>query len=451
MMKYTEFKERVMAAAASRGLTEYELYAEEKENISAETLNHEISAFSSGNVTGACFRCVSQGKLGYASTELYTLSEAERVVEAAMENAACLETEGEALIHGPGDTYTKVEAGTVTEPTASQLTGLAMKIEEAAYAADLKVADGSQSGAVFYRNQIYLSNSRGLDLTHENAYTMAYCSPIAKEGEEMFSGFYSVGGDFAGLDPQAIAQKGVEDAVSQIGARILPTGTYDVMFSNHMTAALLRVYANIFSAEAAQKGMSPLAGKEGEPVAAPCVTLTDDPFCGDSLVRVPFDGEGVATSRRDVVKEGRLVTLLYNLAAAHRAGVASTGNGVKAGYAAPVSIQPHNFYLQKGGGGTTEEMYEKLGDGVYITELNGMHAGANPVTGDFSLASAGFLIEKGKKTGPVKDFTVSGNFYQLLQDISLVGDDWELRPPMRGGSCFGGPSFIVRGMSIGGK
>ncbi|MCD7737720.1 MAG: TldD/PmbA family protein [Lachnospiraceae bacterium] len=450
-MIYTEFKELVMAAAASRGLTEYELYAEEKENISAETLNHEISAFSSGNVTGACFRCVYQGKLGYASTELYTPSEAERVVAAAMENAASLETEGEAFIHEPGDTYTKIESGTVTEPTASGLTELAMQIEEAAYAADPKIVDGSQSGVDFHRNRIYLSNSRGLDLAHENAYTAAYSSPIAREGEEMFSGFYSKLGDFAQLDSQEIARKGVEDAVSQIGARTVSTGTYDVMFSNHMTAALLRVYSNIFSAEAAQKGMSLLAGKEGEAVAATCVTLTDDPFCEDSLVKIPFDGEGVATRRKDVVKEGRLVTLLYNLAAAHKAGVASTGNGVKAGYAAPVSIQPYNFYLEKGGGGTTEEMYERLGDGIYITELNGMHAGANPVTGDFSLASAGFLIEKGKKTGPAKNFTVSGNFYQLLKDIALVGDDWELRPPMWGSACFGGPSFIVRGMSIGGK
>ncbi|MCD7806280.1 MAG: TldD/PmbA family protein [Lachnospiraceae bacterium] len=450
-MKYTEFKERVMAAAASRGLTEYELYGEEKENISVETLNHEISAFSSGTVAGACFRCVCQGKLGYASTELYTDSEARRVVEAAMENACALETEGEAFLHEPGDCYRKMEQAQVTEPSASQLKELAMKIEEAAYGADPRIVDGSQSSADFRRNRIFLSNSKGLDLTHENAYTAAYSFPIAREGGEMFSGFDSKAGDYAALDPVSIAQKGVEDAVSQIGASAVPTGTYDVMFSSHMTAAMLQVYVNIFSAQAAQKGMSLLAGKEGEMTAAPCVTLTDDPFCQESLVKMPFDGEGVATVRKDVVKNGRLITLLYNLATAHKAGVASTGNGVKAGYAAPVSIQPYNFYLEKGGGGTREEMYEHLGNGIYITELNGMHAGANPVTGDFSLASAGFLIENGKKSKPVRNFTVSGNFYQLLKDIALVGDDWELRPPMRGGACFGGPSFIVRGMSIGGK
>ncbi|MCD8325336.1 MAG: TldD/PmbA family protein [Lachnospiraceae bacterium] len=450
-MKYTEFKEKVMAAAAARGLTEYELYAEEKENISVETLNHEISAFSTGTVAGACFRCVYQGKLGYASTELYTASEAERVVEEAMENASILETEGEAFIHEPGDAYTKPEKKPVTEPSAAQLTELALKTEEAAYGADERIVNGSQSSANFYRNKIFLSNSKGLDLTDENAFTAVGSYPIAREGEEMFSGFYSKAGDYTELDPQIVAEKGVEDAVSQIGAVSVPTGTYDVMFSNHVTAMMLRVYLNIFSAEAAQKEMSMLAGKENEMVAVPCVTLIDDPFCEDSLVKTPFDGEGVATRRKDVVKEGRLMTLLHNLATAHKAGVASTGNGVKAGYAAPVSIQPYNFYLEKGGGGTTEEMYEHLGDGIYLTELNGMHAGANPVTGDFSLASAGFLVENGKKSRPIKNFTISGNFYQLLQDIALVGDDWELRPPMRGNACYGGPSFIVRGMSIGGK
>ncbi|MCD7863014.1 MAG: TldD/PmbA family protein [Lachnospiraceae bacterium] len=450
-MKYTEFKELVMTAAKAGGLTEYELYAEESETISAETLGHEISAFSSGNVTGACFRCISQGKIGYASTELYTASEAERLVHDAMENAAILETEGEAYIHEPGDDYVKVEAPAVTVPSAQELTDLAVKIVEASYAADSRIIDSSQSSTLFKQSRTYLSNSKGLDLARENAYTMASSYPIAQDGEEMFSGFDTKAGDYHNLDPQAIAQKGVEDAVSQIGAKAVPTGIYDVMFSNHVTAMLLGCYLSVFSAESAQKGMSRLGGKEGETVASPCVTLTDDPFCKESLNKIAFDGEGVATRYKDVVKDGKLVTLLHNLTTAHKAGVPSTGNGVKAGYAAPVSIQPYNFYMQKGGGGTTEEMFAHLGDGIYITELNGMHAGANPVTGDFSLASAGFLVKDGKKGGPVKNFTVSGNFYQLLKDIVLVGDDWELRPPMRGGACYGGPSFIVREMSIGGK
>ncbi|MCD7752529.1 MAG: TldD/PmbA family protein [Lachnospiraceae bacterium] len=450
-MKYTEFKELVMAAAAARGLTEYELYAEESDNISAETLNHEISAFSSSSVTGACFRCVSQGKIGYASTELYDASEAQRLVDDAVENAAILETEGEAFIHAPGDEYTKVEEPTVTVPSASELKDLALKIVEASYVADERIIDGTQSNTRFKLSRTYLSNSKGLDLARSSAFTSAGSYPIAKDGEEMFSGFYSKAGDYPELDPLTIAQKGVEDAVSQIGASSVPTGTYDVMFSNHVTSMLLGCFLSIFSAESAQKGMSRFAGKEGEMVAASCVTLTDDPFCEESLNKIPFDGEGVATRYKDVVKDGKLVTLLHNLTTAHKAGIPSTGNGVKAGYASQVSIQPYNFYLAKGGGGTTEEMFAHLNDGLYITELNGMHAGASPVTGDFSLASAGFLVKDGKKGGPVKNFTVSGNFYQLLKDIALVGDDWELRPPMRGSSCYGGPSFIVKGMSIGGK
>ncbi len=451
-MKYTEFKEQVMAAAAAKGLTEYELYAEEKENTTARALNHEISAFTSSNVTGACFRCVCEEKIGYASTELYTVSEAERLVAEAMENARILETQGAAFVHEPGDSYAEVEPVPMTEPTAAQLKELALEIVEAAYAADSRIVDGSQSNAGFSRSTISLCNSKGLDLSYSSAYTMALSTPIAKDGEEKFNGFYSKAGDYATLEAQAIASKGVEDAVSQIGADSVPTGTYDVMFSNHVAAMLLGVYVNIFSGDAAQKGMSLLGGKEGEMVAAPCVTLTDDPLCEESLVRTPFDSEGVATYRKDVVKEGRLETLLYNLPAAHKAGVSSTGNGVKAGYAAPVNILPYNFYLRKGGGGTTEEMFEHLGSGVYVTEINGTHAGANPVTGDFSLSSAGFLIEDGKKLRPVKNITVSGNFYQLLKDVALVGDDWELRPPMRGGvTSYGGPSFIVKGMSVGGK
>ena len=99
---------------------------------------------------------------------------------------------------------------------------------------------------------------------------------------------------------------------------------------------------------------------------------------------------------------------------------------------------------------TEAQLLEKAGNGVYITSLGGLHAGANPVTGDFSLMSAGFMIEKGKKTTPVKSFTVAGNFYDLLKGITLVADNTQL-PRAMGSTTFGAPSVLVDGLSVAGK
>ena len=143
-----------------------------------------------------------------------------------------------------------------------------------------------------------------------------------------------------------------------------------------------------------------------------------------------------------------LKTLLYNLTTAAKAGVKSTGNGQKASYASPVSVSPFTFYLQPVEGGR-EELLADAGCGICIKSVTGLHAGANPITGDFSLLAAGYCFEDGKRTKPVKNITVSGNFYTLLKEIERVGSDLEfIRMP--GGKC-GASSVLVRNMTIAGE
>ena len=96
------------------------------------------------------------------------------------------------------------------------------------------------------------------------------------------------------------------------------------------------------------------------------------------------------------------------------------------------------------------ELLSQIEHGVYIHSLGGLHAGANPISGDFSLQSAGFMIENGVKTRAVKSFTVAGNFYQLLGNITAIADNCTLPMPM-GMTAFGSPSVRVDGLSIAGK
>ena len=80
-----------------------------------------------------------------------------------------------------------------------------------------------------------------------------------------------------------------------------------------------------------------------------------------------------------------------------------------------------------------------------------MHAGANPITGDFSLSSTGFKIENGKKTVPIKGITVSGNFLQLLKDISSIGEDLKFNPVALSAHRCGSPSVLVKGITVAGQ
>ena len=138
--------------------------------------------------------------------------------------------------------------------------------------------------------------------------------------------------------------------------------------------------------------------------------------------------------------------MYYNLKTAALAGKQTTGNASKAGYDAPVAVRPFTMYLTPGEI-SREELLAGVEKGVLINSLGGLHAGANPISGDFSLQSAGFLIENGSLTESVKSFTVAGNFYDLLKSITALGSDLET-PGM---GSFGSPTVRVDGLTIAGK
>ena len=210
---------------------------------------------------------------------------------------------------------------------------------------------------------------------------------------------------------------------------------------------MLQTFEGVFSAESAQKGISQLKGREGERIAAECVTLMDDPFLSDSLASRPFDGEGVAAKAKAVVENGVLTTLLHNLKTAHKQGVASTGNAARS-YASTVGVAPSNFYF-KPGAQTQEALLERMGEGLMLTDVTGLHAGANPISGDFSLSAKGFRVRGGRKAEAVNQITVAGNFYRLLESVVAVGSDLEFGFP--GGSRFGSPSLLVSELAVAGK
>ena len=449
-MKYIDFKDSVIKAAQAKGLVEYELYYTESEDISASAMMHDLQEFTTAGDAGACFRCIFGGKMGYASTELFTDDEAVRIVEAAMENAAAIESEDMVFIHEAGDTYQEMEPVKTTEPTGAQLVELVRDLEEKLYIKDSRVMAGSQTMAGFGRTRIALCNSKGLDLSCEYDYSQMGAMATVAEGDAMYSSFCMKADDFAKFNTEEVANKVVGQAVANIGTESVASGTYNIVLSNEAAALMISTFVSVFSADAAQRGLSLLTDKEGESVASEAVTLVDDPFCKETFLRMPFDGEGVATRCKNVVEKGVLSTLLHNLTTAHKAGVASTGNGRKAGYAGSVNIMPYNFYLAKGGAGSCGDIFKAVDKGIYVTALNGLHAGANAVTGDFSIASEGFWIEDGEKRHAVKNFTISGNFYELLHKISLVGDDLEFMAP-KGGCCFGAPTVMVKEISVAGK
>lgn len=449
-MNYQEFKNAVVKYSTANEINDYELYYTKSDETSVEIFQTEVKAFNSSNSLGVCFRCIVNGQTGYASTENMTEEEAESIVIRAMENAKSLESEAPSFIHKQGDTYLSCEKEETTIPTASDLVDFALDLQKEIYAQDERVIDGTQAIAGFGSSERAIFNSNGIDLVDSASFDYSYALAIVSDGNEMYDGMEVKSGKLVNFDKTEIAKEAVKDAVETIGYTSVDSGEYTVVFSNKVMASLLSVYSSIFSAEAAQKGLSLLKDKEGEIVASDIVTITDDPLYKDSLVKATFDDEGAATYAKNIIEKGTFTTFLHNLATAAKAGVKTTGNGYKASYASPVGINHYSFYINPVKG-SLEDLFTEAENGVYITSVEGMHAGANPITGDFSLSSGGFKIENGKKTTPVKGITISGNFLDLMKNISSIGEDLKFSPSALSAHRCGSPSILVKNINIAGK
>ena len=232
------------------------------------------------------------------------------------------------------------------------------------------------------------------------------------------------------------------DTVKASDRCIYADGNTEVSIMN--TRGLNEDFSASFTAEQAAKGLSMLEGREGTKIASDAVSIRDDGLLEGGFASAKFDGEGVPCQNKAVVENGILRTLLYDLKYGAKAGKSSTGNGFRAGYKSPVMCSCTNFYIVPSDN-SFEGLAKSVGNGIYITDVQGLHSGANPVSGDFSLSAEGFLIENGETTSPVEQITVASNFFRLLESISAVGND--LRFNMGG---VGSPAVAVEKVSVSG-
>jgi PmbA protein len=448
-MTFNEFKQLVIAECAQQGIAEYELYYQAGASTTVDTFQHSINEFSSSYSGGVCFRCIVGGKMGYASTEDLSAEQAKAVVMKAADNALNLESEEAVFLGEGGQEYEPLEDKSYPLPTTEELIAKVMQTTEKLYAADAMAVDGCQTQGIIETSEVAIYNSKGLDLSHKNSAAGLVAVGVVSNGQEMSDAYEIKLGQLDLIDTDAMVKKAIDTAKEKLGGEVAPTGQYPVVFNPEAMTSLLGVYSSIFNSEAAQKGLSKLSGQEGEVIAAPCVTLIDDPFHKDNPEPINFDAEGSPTHKKAVIENGVLKTLLYNLKTAAVAGKKTTGNASKGGYDAAVGIRPFTMYLE-GGELTEEELLQKAGNGVYITSLSGLHAGADSISGDFSLQSAGYMIENGVKTHYVKSFTVAGNFYELLKNIAALANNSKL-PRAMGMTTFGAPTTLVEGLSVAGK
>jgi PmbA protein len=447
-MDFNLFKEELFKDAKNSGFEECEIYYSDSESLSLNIYEGEVEKYKLNNTFGLSFRGKINNKMGYSYTEILDEEAIKTLITNAKDAALSIENDDVQFIYEGDKEYKEVNSykKELENIKPDELISLALDMEKECKKQCNKVVNFQGCGIGYGKSTYGIINSKGLNLKNENNSLTAYVVPIVEDNNQKYDGSgYVMAKKVEDIKPEELAKQGLEEALSKIGGKSISSGKYKIIINNEAMVSLLGTFSGIFNAEQAQKGLSLLKGKEGEIIASDIVTLIDDPHLEDGLGTTSFDDEGVATYKKEIITNGKLNTLLYNLKTAHKAGVKSTGNGFKSSYASTIGVSSTNFYIEPGKK-SFEELCKNVKDGVIITEFAGLHSGASAVTGDFSLAAKGFMIEDGKKSFPVEQITVAGNFFTLLKDIEEIGSD--LKFPM---SSIGCPSVVVKELSVAGK
>lgn len=441
-MDLNKFKNKVLESAK-----DCEIYFERSNALEIHILNQEVREFKNADTMGLSFRGMFNNAMGYSYTEKISDDIIPMLIKQAKENAAIKEGIIEP-IHKGSPAYPKVDEPSteLEKPSPKELIALAKEVEAVALEKDLRVAAVDYCAIGRTIDTVSLANSYNLNLSHKEGSAFAYAGVRVQDKNNTKMGFHVwFDRDFTDFDPKILARIAVEKALSKLNAIVPKSGKYNIVLDNKTAVSLLEIYTATFFGESVQKGFSLLKGKVGEKIAAPMVTLRDNinhPLC---VSATPFDAEGVAVRNKILIDKGVLKSFLYNLKSAAESNTESTGNGFKMFFKSPVTTDVCNFYIEPGPD-SREDILKKLDKGLLITDLQGLHAGANPISGDFSIQSEGFFVEKGQISGAREQFVLSGNFFQLLKNIEALGSDLLFAD----GGTIGSPSMLIKDMEIGG-
>jgi len=337
--------------------------------------------------------------------------------------------------------FPDVDSCDTFEPDADHLSDLASRAEAAALAVDgVSNSEGGSAGWGF--NTVAMAASNGFGRAYANSSHSLSASVIAGDGTAMERDYdYTAAVFAADLDsPEAIGKSAGEKAIKRLNPKKAETAAVPIVFDPRVSKSVAGHLSAAINGSSIARGTSFLKDKMGERIFPKGINIVDDPLRRRGLKSRPFDGEGIATQRLNLIEDGYLKTWVMDLRSARQLGLETTGHASRGTSSAP-SPSSSNLYLEPGDI-TPEELMTDIKQGLYVNELIGF--GVNGVTGDYSRGASGFWIENGEIAYPVSEVTIAGNLNDMFANLS-VADDLQFR--------YGtdAPSVRVEGMTVAGR
>jgi PmbA protein len=446
-----ELARGAVEAALAAGASDAEAYASEDVGREVRVHGGEIESLTAATQRGIGVRAWIGGRVGYAYGTDLAADGVTNLAGAAAEAARVADEDEFAGPPEPSDqpvAELALSDSSMTERTTGDLAELTLAIERAALDADPRVVAVEQAVYADSAERVALVSSVGIAGEYQSSSCYGYVQALAEGNGARETGLgFDLGRGPDALDPVAIGREGGERATAMIGAGKPASRTCPVVLDPTVAASFVALIGGALAASAVQRGRSPFAERVGAALADPALLLHDDGIDPDGFASAPFDGEGVPRGRTSLIEDGTLRTYLHDAYTARRGEAASTGNAGRAGYRSQPSVSSSNLVVAPGQLGF-EQLLSEAAEGVYITDVAGLHSGVNPVTGVFSVGASGQAIAGGQLAEPLREFTIASDLVSMLKAVRAVGNSPRWVP-------FGGsvstPPLLIGEMTVAGS
>ena len=407
--------EQVMSAGAAG-----DLIIDEGETISLKARDGELEEYkvSSSRIFG--LRVIKDGHIGTAYSEAVDVDALKSLVGQALNNASFVKVESHENIL-PNSNHLKTDDELLCpqeQISIDQKIQLALAIENRLGAKD-KVKNVPFNGVQDIFSQRHIFSSAGLNALTRSRMCAAYAYALVEDGEKnAMQGASQVSRLFSELNPSLVIDKTYEKCIGLLDGKPIPSKHYDVIFDTECQVSVFRVFAMMFSGKTAKDGINPIRDKIGSVIADSRLTIYDHPLNIDGFGYHLFDAEGTATEKSKLVIDGCLQTLIHNSATASYFNINTTGHASRG----PKSTLGVNLHQVEIASGSDDLSTLHTGEYLEVTDLAGLHSGANAISGNFSFGASGYLCQGGERIQAVRGITVAGNFYEMLNKISTIGN-----------------------------
>jgi PmbA protein len=438
-----------LEAARRAGAEQCDAYAAAFDESEVTVRRGETERVIEAGSRGLGLRVISGGRTAVCSTSDLRPEALEAFAREAVELARISEPDEHAglpehsdLFRGRPDTLALFDEA-VEALSIEEMTAMAGTCESAAFAEDSRISNSDGASVSRRAGEIALVNSLGFAASYPVTSVTLMVEVMADdaEGKKRNAYWYTSARSLHRLhDAAEVGRIAARRATGQLGARKLSTREAPVVFEPMMAVSLLGNLASCMTGGALYRGTTFLAGREGDRVASPLLTIIDDPAEPGGRGSRPFDGEGVASRRITPVAAGCFETFLFDSYSARRTGHRTTGSAGRS-IDGPPAAAPANISIRPGDVAPADIIGD-VRQGLYVTQLMGQ--GFNPTTGDYSRGAGGYWIENGRLAFPVTEVNISSTMTEMLAAIDAVGSDVEWFGAM------GAPTLRIARMTVSG-